>query len=126
MNREVVKLSVKRVLADRPFLFLIGGLVATGLMYCAAVGLNIQRSDVTVYTRYSSFGEAHFYKSPWQYLLTFVLFGLVVTGGHVALMIKLHGIGRRQTAILIGWLGIGILLIALMYALAVMSLGRAT
>lgn len=100
-------------------------LTAMGLLYCLVVGLNIHRSDVTVYTRYSAFGEAHFYKDHWQYLLTFVLFGVIVTAAHLALMVKLHNIERRQTALLVGWLGISMLLLALMYALAVMSLGRA-
>lgn len=102
----------------------MGSLGVMGVVYCLTVGLNIHRSDVTVYTRYSAFGEAHFYKDHWQYLLTFVLFGAVATVGHLALMVKLYSLERRQTALLIGWLGIGILLVALIYALAVMSLGR--
>ena len=125
MDKETIKLSIKRVFTDRPFLMLMGVVAATGLLYCLVVGLNIHRSDVTVYTRYSAFGEAHFYKDHWQYLLTFVLFGIVATVGHLALMVKLHNIDRRQSALLVGWIGIGMLIIALMYTLAVMSLGRA-
>jgi hypothetical protein len=125
MDKESIKLSIKRVFTDRPFLMLMSMLTAMGLLYCLVVGLNIHRSDVTVYTRYSAFGEAHFYKDHWQYLLTFVLFGVIVTAAHLALMVKLHNIERRQTALLVGWLGISMLLLALMYALAVMSLGRA-
>lgn len=126
MDKESIKLSIKRVFTDRPFLMLMATLAATGFLYCVVVGLNIHRSDVTVYTRYSAFGEAHFYKDPWQYLFTFVAFGLVATVGHLAIMVKLHNMERRQTAILVGWIGIGILLVALAYTLAVMSLGRAT
>ena len=125
MDKESIKLSIKRVFTDRPFLMLMSMLTAMGLLYCLVVGLNIHRSDVTVYTRYSAFGDAHFYKDHWQYLLTFVLFGVIVTAAHLALMVKLHNIERRQTALLVGWLGISMLLLALMYALAVMSLGRA-
>ena len=125
MDKESMKLSIKRVFTDRPFLMLMSMLTAMGLLYCLVVGLNIHRSDVTVYTRYSAFGDAHFYKDHWQYLLTFVLFGVIVTAAHLALMVKLHNIERRQTALLVGWLGISMLLLALMYALAVMSLGRA-
>lgn len=125
MDKELIKLSIKRVFTDRPFLMLMSMLTAMGLLYCLVVGLNIHRSDVTVYTRYSAFGEAHFYKDHWQYLLTFVLFGVIVTAAHLALMVKLHNIERRQTALLVGWLGISMLLLALMYALAVTSLGRA-
>lgn len=125
MDKEAVKLSIKRVFTDRPFLFLIGTLIATGFIYCLVVGLNIHQSDVTVYNRYTAFGEAHFYKAHWQYLLLFLLFGPVVVAGHAALMVKLHNLDRRQTAILVGWLGIALLLIGLVYTLAVMSLGHA-
>lgn len=103
----------------------MAGVIVMGIIYCIVVGLNIHRSDVTVYTRYSAYGEAHFYKDHWQYLLTFIVFGLVVVAGHVAIMVKLHNLERRQSALLVGWVGIGLLLMSLAYVLAVMSLGRA-
>jgi hypothetical protein len=124
MTKEDVKLSVKRVFTDRPFLFLIAGVVLSGIIYCITVGLNIHSSDVTVYSRYTAFGEAHFYKAQWQYLLSFVLFGIVVAVGHILLMIKFHNLDRRQTALLIGFAGITVLIIAGAYALAVTQLGR--
>lgn len=125
MDKEPTKLSVKKVLTDRPLLVLMSVIVLAGVLYCLIVGLSIRQSDVMVYTRYSAFGEAHFYKDHWQYMLTFVLFGVVVAVGHIVLMLKLFNINRRQTAMLVGWLGVGILIVALVYALAVMSLGRA-
>ena len=125
MDKEPTKLSIKKVLTDRPLLVLMRVIVLVGVLYCLVVGLNIRQSDVMVYMRYSAFGEAHFYKDHWQYMLTFVLFGVVVAVGHIVLMLKLFNINRRQTAMLVGWLGMGILIVALVYALAVMSLGRA-
>ncbi|MFZ1257987.1 MAG: hypothetical protein WAQ25_00795 [Candidatus Saccharimonas sp.] len=124
MDKEVVKLSIKRVFTDRPFLFLVVGLLVAGLVYCLLVGFTIHPSDVTVYSRYTAFGEAHFYKAHWQYLLTFIGFGLVVTAAHLALMVKFHNLDRRQTAVLIGWAGIVLLVVGALYALAVMQLGR--
>jgi len=102
------------------------GLIAlVGTIYCLIIALNIHPSDVTVYTRYTAFGEAHFYKDHWQYLINFVLFGIIVTVSHGALMVKLHDIGRRQTGILIGWFGVVVLLVAFAYAMAIISLGHA-
>lgn len=124
MTKEDIKLSIKRVFTDRPFLFLMAGVTVTGVIYCLLTGLNIHSSDVTVYSRYTAFGEAHFYKAQWQYLLGFVAFGVVVTLSHLALMVKFHNLDRRQTAILIGFAGIAVLSIAAAYALAVMQLGR--
>lgn len=125
MDRELIKLSLKRITADRPFLFLIVTLIAVGFIYCLAVSFNIHQSDVTVYSRYTAFGVAHFYKSHWQYLIGFVAFGLIVTIAHLGLMIKLHGIERRWVAVAVGWAGIVILVLALSYVSAVMSLGQA-
>lgn len=125
MDKEAIKLSIKRVMTDRTYLFLMGGLAVTGLVYCLVTGLNIHLSDVTIYSRYTSFGEAHFYKDHWQYLLTFVMFGFIVTFVHLALMVKLHNLDRRQTGVLVGAAGIAILVLALVYTTSVMSLGRA-
>jgi len=124
MNKEAITLSIKRVFTDRPFMFLMAAVIITGLVYALSVAFNIHTSDVTVYTRYTAFGEAHFYKSYWQYLLTFVAYGVIVTAVHIALMVKFHNLERRQTAVIIGWLGIAILLIGASYALAVLQLGR--
>ena len=124
MNKEAIQLSMKRVFNDRPFLFLMAGLVMMGVIYLIVVGLNIHTSDVTVYNRYTAFGEAHFYKAHWQYLLTFVLFGVIVVATHLSLMVKFHNLERRQTAVIIGWMGLTMLMIAISYALAVMQLGR--
>lgn len=122
MTKEAIKLSIKRVFTDRTFLMLGAGLVASGFIYLLVTGLTLQARDVQVYSRYTSFGEAHFYKSPWQYLILFVVFGLLVTIIHLALMVKLHNLDRRGAAILVGLAGIGILFIGLMYSLFIMHL----
>lgn len=126
IDKELIKESIKGVLSDRPVLLLCSALLLVAVAYMLAVGLSIHASDVTVYTRYTAFGEAHFYKSPWQYLLLFTAFGVVVAAAHIALVAKLHHIGRRQSALFIGWMGIVIVILALVYSLAVISLGRAT
>lgn len=124
MNKEAITLSIKRVFTDQPFMFLMAGVIVAGLTYVLAVAFNIHTSDVTVYSRYTAFGEAHFYKGYWQYLLAFVAYGVIVTAIHLSLMVKFHNLERRQTAIIIGWLGIAILAIGMAYALAVLQLGR--
>lgn len=124
MTKDDIKLSVKRVFTDRPFLFLMASLTLTGLIYCLVTGFNIHSSDVTVYSRYTAFGEAHFYKAQWLYLLGFVGFGVIVTVAHLALMVKFHNLDKRQAALLIGFAGIAVLFISAAYALAVMQLGR--
>jgi len=125
MNKEAIKISLKEVAKDRPYVLLMGLITLVGAAYCLIVALNVHPSDVTVYTRYTAFGEAHFYKDHWQYLISFGLFGVVVTLAHAALMVKLHDMGRRQTGVLIGWFGITVLLVAFAYTMAIISLGHA-
>lgn len=95
------------------------GLLLAGLVYVLVISFSIHPRDVQIYTRYTAFGEAHFYKNPWQYTLSFVLFGVIVSAVHSMLMVKLNNLGRRQSAILIGWLGIGILVIGAIFVLSI-------
>lgn len=125
IDKELIKQAIRRVVSDRPFVLLSILLLALGFIFSISIAINIHPSDVTVYSRYTAFGEAHFYKSHWQYLLGFVVFNLVVAIAHVALMVKLYAIERRQTALLIGWLGVVVLLVAFAYTMAVIGLGYA-
>lgn len=126
IDKDTVQQALRQVLGNRPLVLLIILMTIVGLIYSIAVAINIHPSDVTVYTRYTAFGEAHFYKNHWQYLITFVLFGPLVVIGHIALMVKLFAIERRQTALLVGWVGIAILVVAFVYTMAIMGLGNAT
>ena len=126
IDKDAVQQALRQVLGNRPLVLLIILMTIVGFIYSIAVAINIHPSDVTVYTRYTAFGEAHFYKNHWQYLITFVLFGPLVVIGHIALMVKLFAIERRQTALLVGWVGIAILVVAFVYTMAIMGLGNAT
>ena len=125
MERLNIKQIIGRIMVDRPLFWLSIAVISVGLISSLIVGLNIHASDVTVYSRYTAFGEAHFYKSHWQYLLLFVLFNLLASFAHVVLMAKLQHIERRQTALMLGWIGIIILVVATVYALLVIQLGQA-
>jgi hypothetical protein len=125
IEKSQLRQYTKRLLEDRSLLWLIVGIVIVGIICCVVVVANIHASDVTVYSRYTAFGEAHFYKSHWQYSLLFIVFNLIVMIGHIALMGKLQIIERRQTALLLGWMAIVILLTATVYAVSVLQLGQA-
>ena len=125
IDKELLKLAIKRVIVDRTFMLLIIGVAILGFIYSFVVAINIQPSDVTLYARYTAFGEGHFYKSHWQYLLSFLAYGLVVSFVHISLMIKLYSIERRQTGILIGWLGVVIIIVSFVYTMSVIGLGYA-
>ena len=86
------------------------------------MGFSVQPRDVKVYNRYTAFGEAHFYKSYWYELIGFAAFGIMVTATHLGLMMKLHSLERRQTAMILGGLTIAILLVAATYGLSIRRL----
>ncbi len=126
IDKDAVQQAIKQVLGNRPLVLLIILMAVVGFIFSIVVAIGIHPNGSTIYTRYTAFGEEHFYKNHWQYLITFVLFGPLVVLSHTALMIKLFAIERRQTAILVGWVGIAILVVAFVYAKAVMGLGSAT
>ncbi len=126
IDKEAVTQAIKRTLGDRQLVLLIILLAAVGIVYSIVTATGIHPSGSTIFTRYTAFGIEHFYKTHWQYLINFVLFGPLVVLVHAALMVKLLDIERRQTAILVGWIGIAILLVAFVYSSAAIGLGSAT
>ena len=65
IDKELIKQSIRRVLSDRSFMTLAIALLLLGVLVAISVAISIHPSDVTVYSRYTAFGEAHFYKSHW-------------------------------------------------------------
>lgn len=113
---------LRTIAADRPFFAALIGVFVAGIIYMLVMGFTLQVRDVQVYVRYTAFGEAHFYKSYWYYLLSFVLFGALVMVVHIGLMVKLYSLQRRQTALFVGAAAVLVLLVAASYGLAVMHL----
>ena len=97
-------------------------IIIVGVLYTLLFGLAIHPRDIQVYTHYTAFGEAHFYKTPWQYTILFALFGAMVAAIHVALMLKLHTLQKRQSAMLVGWFALVVLFIAAVYTLSILGL----
>lgn len=104
--------TLKRLLADRPMTGLVVALLLVGISYAIYVALALQPSDLQVATRYTAFGGTHFYRNKWYYLVSFVIFGIVVTGVHIALAMKLYSRGQRQFAVLMIAMSLLILVIA--------------
>ena len=92
-------------------------LVFTSMMLFSIYALfAISRVDIQIVTRYSSFGEAHFYKNAWWYLYGFVVFGLVAGVTHTMIMAKLRAYDRRDLGLMFGWLSFILVLVAFAYA----------
>lgn len=96
--------------------------VVSLLLFSFYVLLSIDRVDIQVVTRYSAFGEAHFYKNTWWYLYGFVAFGVIAGLSHAAIMTKLRAHDRRDLGLMFGWLSLIIVLIAFAYAREVLRM----
>ena len=121
-KKDFLRTPLRTIAADRPFFAALIGVFVVGIIYMLVMGFTLQVRDVQVYVRYTTFGEAHFYKSYWYYLLSFVLFGALVMVVHIGLMVKLYSLQRRQTALFVGAAAVLVLLVAASYGLAVMHL----
>ena len=121
-KKDFLRTPLRTIAADRPFFAALIGVFVAGIIYMLVMGFTLQVRDVQVYVRYTAFGEAHFYKSYWYYLLSFVLFGALVMVVHIGLMVKLYSLQRRQTALFVGAAAVLVLLGAASYGLAVMHL----
>lgn len=91
--------SVKVFLSDRTLLMLTGALLLAGIIYALFVSFSLEQSDLQVAIRYTAFGDTHFYRSKWYYLLSFVVFGLTVAVVHIGIAIKLFNRQLRQLSV---------------------------
>jgi hypothetical protein len=114
---------IKGFFRDRTMLTLTSAVVAAGIAYSLYVALALEPSDLQVATRYTAFGDTHFYRSKWYYLLSFILFGIALMGMHIALAIKLYGRQQRQFAALL--LGFTLFLFVISWIIARSVLGIA-
>ena len=124
MKSEIIK-SLLGVLKNRTLVLFLVAMLILDVVCSIAVSMQITLSEITVYSRYTAFGQVHFYKDHWQSLLLFSGFFTLVTIIHGALMIKFYLLEKTTTAKAIGWCAFVIMLIAAMYAFGVLSLGRA-
>jgi hypothetical protein len=104
--------SIKSVLTDRLMTVLIVLLIASCLAYCAYIGASLRPSDLQVAVHYTAYGDTSFYREKWYYLITFVIFGILIAVMHTTLIVKLYMQGRRQIALLFAWLSLLLVVIA--------------
>ncbi len=120
--RELVYTTTKKVVADRPLFLLLIGVIIGSLLYIAYVGINIASSDLQLAIRYTSFGETHFYRDKWWYLLSFVGFGVLFLVAHVGLAAKLVAVDLKQLAYAFMWLSVVILVLMFAYTYSVLGI----
>lgn len=84
--------------------------------------MSVQSTDIQVVTRYTAFGNVHFYKGVWWQLYSFAVFATVVSIAHTAIMVRLHNLGRRDFGLVFGWTAWVILMITIFYMNEILNL----
>lgn len=120
--KHIIKSTLKEIAADRPLLLLSTGLLLGGIGYIIYVAFSLNPSDLQLATRYTSFGETHFYREKWWYLLSFVGFGLLFIAAHIGMTAKLVMIGLRPLAIAFAALSFVVLVLMFVYTYSVLSI----
>jgi len=110
--KETITKSIKLILEDRLMTVLVAILLLVCIGYCIYVGVSLRPSDLQVAVRYTAFGETNFYREKWYYLITFIIFGVLIGGLHSILAVKLYAQGRRQIALAFILLSLLLVLIA--------------
>jgi hypothetical protein cdiviTM7_00316 len=126
MNKNSTIHTIKKiVMKNRSLMWMLSGIFIAALICSIWIGVLIHPSDITVYSRYSAFGQAHFYKEHWQYFFLFVAFFWIVAVLHSGMMIKFTVLSRKLTSKVIFWYTLAVFVVGLMYVLNVISLGQA-
>jgi hypothetical protein len=99
MKTDVID-TVKTILADRLMTVLLIVLILLCAAYSTYVILSLHPSDLQVAVHYTAYGGTTFYRDKWYYLITFVVFGIMVGILHTLLAAKIYTQGRREMALL--------------------------
>lgn len=109
-------------LANDRTLFVQSLIIAViGIVYLVYIGLSLAPADLQIATRYTSFGSTQYYRNKWYYLLTFVVFGLMIVISHMGLIVKLANREMRPLAVAFGWLSVIILGLLFFFAFSVLG-----
>lgn len=120
--KETIITTAKRILADRPVALGIGAFLIGCIIYCIYVASSLQPSDLQVAVHYTAFGMTNFYREKWYYLLSFVLFGVIMAVVHTLVIVKVYTQDRRQLAVFLLGLSFLTLFIAWMITGAVLRI----
>lgn len=120
--KHIIQSTLTQILADRIMLLLCLGVLFGGIAYIGYVAFNLTPSDLQLATRYTSFGETHFYREKWWYLLSFIGFGVLFIVAHLGLLAKLYVIGLQSLARSFAWLSFLVLLLMFVYTYAVLNI----
>lgn len=113
--------SLKELLTNRYLTVLSFVTVILAVVLVIYIAVKVHPSDLQLVTHYTAFGVTHLYRNQWFYLLTFILFAVLAAFLHIAIAIKIYIAKGHPLAIMFSWLGIGVLILALITAVSIIN-----
>ena len=121
--KDTIKKSIKNVFSDRTVAALLIVNVVVAIVISIFLGSSIKHSEAQVITRYTTYGDANFYRSHWSSLFSYFALAFMIVFGHSALSVKLISLEKRSLAIFLLWLTLGILAILAYSIIKIASIG---
>lgn len=118
---DTVKHSFKELITNRYLTTLVVVMVMLAVAFAVYILLTVRPSELQLVTHYTAFGVTKLYRDQWFYLWTFGGFALVVAFLHSALAIKLYVSKGHPLALLVAWMGIGVIIFAWVMSFSILN-----
>ena len=86
--KEKLITTAKNLIENRSLLgfFVLFWLISLGFIIYSIS--SVEASDVLIWSRYTSFGETHYYRDKWYGLISWPIFGILTSGLHTIIALK--------------------------------------
>ncbi len=103
---------LKQLSKERRLIIALIVLLVAALSVMIYVGVNIHQNELKIVTHYTAFGSTNFYRDKWYYLITFVVFALVVAVVHSMITLRLLLVKGSEIALGFVWLSVAMIFVA--------------
>ena len=114
--------SIQLLSKERRMIVALSIMLVVCLIFTIYVGLNIHQNELKIVTHYTAFGTTNFYRDKWYYLLSFVVFGIMVAVIHTLVALKLLVSRGTELALSFVWVSTIIITIAAATAYQVLKI----
>lgn len=105
--------AFKQLPKHKRLLWLLIVLAIFSLAVAVLIGVTIEPSELRIITHYTAYGSTHFYRDQWVYMISFIVFIVMVAFLGVGVSLKLLRQDREVLALLYGWISIGLVAMTL-------------
>jgi len=103
---------IKQLAKERRLIIALVVLFISALALMIYVSMNIHQNELKIVTHYTAFGSTNFYRDKWYYLISFVVFGLVVAVVHSMIALRLLAAKGTELALAFVWASVLMVFIA--------------